>query len=319
MTENHFEDIDLSAAAEQSSEEDEAQEGNTISEDAAGATSAEELAMHEVDDSAADLDEALDALADAVDPEADAIVDDALDVDNADEANAAADATADEETTTAALSLEDVAAAVAAEPEEDPYADFKKELRRKSGKWYVIHSYAGYEKKVKTNIENRVLSMNMQDSIFEVQVPLEDVVDIKNGQRKLVTRVRVPSYVLVRMDLNEDSWSTIRHTPGVTGFVGNAHNPIPLSLDEAFDMLKTTADVEGARAAGGLKSGSGRSAKVTTDYELGETVGIKEGAFAGLQGTINEIHAETGKLSILINVFGRDTAVEFTFAQVEKQ
>ena len=313
MTENHFEDIDLSTAAEQSSEEDEAQEGNTLSEDEAGATSAEELAMHEVDDSAADLDEALDALADAVDPEADAIVDDALDIDSADEANAAADATADEETVTASHPVVD------AEPEEDPYADFKKELRRKSGKWYVIHSYAGYEKKVKTNIENRVLSMNMQDSIFEVQVPLEDVVDIKNGQRKLVTRVRVPSYVLVRMDLNEESWSTIRHTPGVTGFVGNAHNPIPLSFDEAFEMLKTTADVEGARAAGGLKSGSARSTKVTTDYELGETVGIKEGAFAGLQGTINEIHAETGKLSILINVFGRDTAVEFTFAQVEKQ
>ncbi|MFM6968587.1 MAG: transcription termination/antitermination protein NusG [Microbacteriaceae bacterium] len=310
MTENHFEDIDLSTAAEQSSEEDEAQEGNTLSEDVAGATAAEELAMHEVADDETNLDEALDALADAVDPEADAVVEDALDIDSADEADAAADATADEETVTAAVS---------AEPEEDPYADFKKELRRKSGKWYVIHSYAGYEKKVKTNIENRVLSMNMQDSIFEVQVPLEDVVDIKNGQRKLVTRVRVPSYVLVRMELNEDSWSTVRHTPGVTGFVGNAHNPIPLSFDESFEMLKTTADVEGARAAGGIKTGSTRSAKVTTDYELGETVGIKEGAFAGLQGTINEIHAETGKLSILINVFGRDTAVEFTFAQVEKQ
>ena len=310
MTENHFEDIDLSTAAEQSSEEDEAQEGNTLSEDAAGATSAEELAMHEINDNETDLDEALGALEVAADPEADAIVDDALDIDSAEEAHAAADATADEEAATESVN---------AEAEEDPYADFKKELRRKSGKWYVIHSYAGYEKKVKTNIENRVLSMNMQDHIFEVQVPLEDVVDIKNGQRKLVTRVRVPSYVLVRMDLNEDSWSTVRHTPGVTGFVGNAHNPIPLSFDEAFEMLKTTADVEGARAAGGLKSGSARSAKVTTDYELGETVGIKEGAFAGLQGTINEIHAETGKLSILINVFGRDTAVEFTFAQVEKQ
>ena len=312
MTENHFEDIDLSTAAEQSSEEDEAQEGNTLSEDEAGATSAEELAMHEVADGGTDLDEALDALADAVDPEADVVVEDALDIDSAEEVNAAAEATSDEE----AVSAELIAEAAA---EEDAYADFKKDLRRKSGKWYVIHSYAGYEKKVKTNIENRVLSMNMQDSIFEVQVPLEDVVDIKNGQRKLVTRVRVPSYVLVRMDLNEESWSTVRHTPGVTGFVGNAHNPIPLSFDESFDMLKTTADVEGARAAGGLKSGSSRSAKVTTDYELGETVGIKEGAFAGLQGTINEIHAETGKLSILINVFGRDTAVEFTFAQVEKQ
>ncbi len=310
MTENNFEDIDLATAAKQSSEEDEAQEGNTLQADEESSTSAEELAMHVVDDET-NLDEALAALGDAVDPEADAIVDDALDIDSADEAHAAADATQDEEivaTTSAPVA-----------DEEDPYAGFKKELRRKSGKWFVVHSYAGYEKKVKTNIENRVLSMNMQDSIFEVQVPLEDVVEIKNGQRKLVTRVRVPSYVLVRMDLNEDSWSTVRHTPGVTGFVGNAHNPIPLNFDESFDMLKTTADIEGARAAGGLKPGGGSTAKITTDYEIGETVGIKEGAFAGLQGTISEINIETGKLSILINVFGRDTAVDFTFGQVEKQ
>jgi transcriptional antiterminator NusG len=311
VTENNYEDIDLATAAEQSSEEDEAQEGNSLQADAESSASAEELAMHVVDDDEINLDDALDALEDAVDPAADAIVDDALDIDSADEANAAADATHDEDVvaTTAAPVAE----------EEDPYAGFKKELRRKSGKWFVVHSYAGYEKKVKTNIENRVLSMNMQDSIFEVQVPLEDVVEIKNGQRKLVTRVRVPSYVLVRMDLTEDSWSTVRHTPGVTGFVGNAHNPIPLNFDESFDMLKTTADIEGARAAGGLKPGGGSTAKVTTDYEIGETVGIKEGAFAGLQGTISEINIETGKLSILINVFGRDTAVDFTFSQVEKQ
>lgn len=311
MTENNFEDIDLATAAEQSSEEDEAQEGNTLQADEDSSTSAEELAMHVVDDDATNLDEALAALEDAVDEEADAVVDDALDIDSADEANAAADATHDEE-----VVFESVVPEV---DEEDPYAGFKKELRRKSGKWFVVHSYAGYEKKVKTNIENRVLSMNMQDSIFEVQVPLEDVVEIKNGQRKLVTRVRVPSYVLVRMELSEDSWSTVRHTPGVTGFVGNAHNPIPLNFDESFEMLKTTAEIEGARAAGGLKPGGGSAAKITTDYEIGETVGIKEGAFAGLQGTISQIFAETGKLSILINVFGRDTAVEFTFGQVEKQ
>ena len=265
----------------------------------------------------------IEALAQVEDVAADAVIAEA-DADLADLAlDAAAELEQDLELEEAIVEAQQEAAAssdmVEEGGEEDPYKAFKEELRSQPGKWYVIHSYAGYEKKVKTNIENRVLSMNMQDSIFEVQVPLEDVVDIKNGQRKLVTRVRVPSYVLVRMDLNEDSWSTVRHTPGVTGFVGNAHNPIPLSFDESFEMLKTTADVEGARAAGGIKSGSTRSAKVTTDYELGETVGIKEGAFAGLQGTINEIHAETGKLSILINVFGRDTAVEFTFAQVEKQ
>jgi transcriptional antiterminator NusG len=313
VTDNHFDDIDLSTAAEQSSEEDEAQEGNVLAEDSAAATPAEELAMHEVNDDA-DLDEALDVLAEATDPEADAIVNDALDIDSADEAFAAEAATVDEDT----VAHEPAAAAPVAD-EEDPFAAFKKELRRKPGKWYVVHSYAGYEKKVKTNIENRVISMNMQDSIFEVAVPMEDIVDIKNGQRKLVTRVRVPSYVLVRMELNEDSWSTVRHTPGVTGFVGNAHNPIPLSYDESFEMLKTEAPIEGARAAGGLKKSSTSNLKVTTDFELGETVGIKEGAFAGLQGTIHEIHPETGKLSIFINVFGRDTAVEFTFNQVEKQ
>lgn len=310
MTDNHFEDIDLATAAEQSSEEDEAQEGNALAEDTESVTPAEELAMHEVADDETDLDNALEALEDAVDPEADAIVDDALDIDSVQEAEAAAEATNDEAEVTAELK---------ADNEPDPYADFKKDLRRKPGKWYVVHSYAGYEKKVKTNIENRVLAMNMQDFIFEVSVPLEDIVEIKNGQRKLVTRVRVPSYVLVRMDLNEDSWSTVRHTPGVTGFVGNAHNPIPLNDSEAFEMLKTEAPIEGARAAGGLKAGSAASVAVTTDFEIGETVGIKEGAFAGLQGTIDEIHADTGKLLILINVFGRDTGVEFTFGQVEKQ
>ena len=310
MTDNHFEDIDLATAAEQSSEEDEAQEGNALAEDTESVTPAEELAMHEVEDGEADIDDALDAPEEAVDPEADAIVDDALDIDSAQEADAAAEATNDEAVVTAEQK---------ADNEPDPYADFKKDLRRKPGKWYVVHSYAGYEKKVKTNIENRVLAMNMQDFIFEVSVPLEDIVEIKNGQRKLVTRVRVPSYVLVRMDLNEDSWSTVRHTPGVTGFVGNAHNPIPLNDSEAFEMLKTEAPIEGARAAGGLKAGAAASVAVTTDFEIGETVGIKEGAFAGLQGTIDEIHADAGKLLILINVFGRDTGVEFTFGQVEKQ
>ena len=316
MTENNFDDVDLSTAAEQSSEEDEAQEGNTLAGDIESVVPAEELAMHEVADDEADVDSALEALDSAVDPEADAIVDDALDIDSADEAIAADEATHDEAAMTADHSDAPV---VEAEPEEDPYADFKKELRRKPGSWYVVHSYAGYEKKVKTNIENRVIAMNMQDDIFEVAVPLEDIVDIKNGQRKLVTRVRVPSYVLVRMNLNEDSWSTVRHTPGVTGFVGNAHNPIPLSFQDSFDMLKTEAPIEGARSAGGLKTSGKRDVTVTTDFEVGETVGIKEGAFAGLQGTIHEIHLDTGKLSVFINVFGRDTAVEFTFGQVEKQ
>ena len=177
-------DIDVATAAEQSSEEDEAQEGMVIAEQEHSSDSAEHEAMHIVDDASVNVDEALEALDAADDDEADAIVDDALDIDSAEEADAAAEATADEADT-----FEDDQA----EQAEDPYADFRRELRRKAGKWYVVHSYAGFEKRVKSNIENRRTSLGMEDYIFEVQVPMEDVVEIKNGQRKLVTRVRIPS------------------------------------------------------------------------------------------------------------------------------
>ncbi|MBX9718353.1 MAG: transcription termination/antitermination protein NusG, partial [Microbacteriaceae bacterium] len=243
MTEKLPSDLDYSTAAEQSSEEDEAQEGNTLDADLHSVDAVEHSAMHLVDESdEPDLDGLLDALEAAADPEADAIVDDALDIDSADEAEAAAEATHDEA---------DEPETDAEPAEVDPYDEFKLELRMKPGKWYVVHSYAGFEKRVKQNIENRKISMNMEESIYEVQVPMEDVVEIKNGQRKLVTRVRIPSYVLVRMDLNEDSWSVVRHTPGVTGFVGNAHNPTPLRFDEAFQMLKSTVQVAEAPAKAG--------------------------------------------------------------------
>lgn len=314
MSEDHRRDIDLATAAEQSSEEDEAQEGNSLEADAHGADAAEHTAMHVVDDDEPDLEGLLDALETAADPEADAVVDDALDIDSAAEADAAAEATDDES--------EEVAAEEAEEVEVDPYEEFKMELRMKPGKWYVIHSYAGFEKRVKQNIENRRISMNMEEGIHEVQVPMEDVVEIKNGQRKLVNRVRIPSYVLVRMDLDEDSWSVVRHTPGVTGFVGNAHNPTPLRFDEAFNMLKSTVQIAEAPAkASSGKSGGGqqpRSIPAEIDFEVGETITIKEGSFAGLPGTINEIKPESGKLIVLVSLFERETPVELSFDQVTK-
>lgn len=208
-----------------------------------------------------------------------------------------------------------------AEEEVDPYAEFRAELKSKPGKWYVIHSYAGFEKRVKSNIENRRVSMGMEDFIYEVQVPMEDVVEIKNGQRKLVNRVRIPGYVLVLMELNEDSWSVVRHTPGVTGFVGNAHNPTPLRFEEAFSMLKSlVTPAEAPAKAGSAKGGRAvaRAIAQEIDFEVGETITIKEGSFAGLPGTISEIKPESGKLTVLVSLFERETPVELGFDQVTK-
>ncbi|WIE74761.1 transcription termination/antitermination protein NusG [Curtobacterium sp. MCSS17_007] len=347
MSDNSRDDIDLATAAEQSSEVEENQEGDVETSEGRSVESAEERAISvededdeslglsdEPDDGTVDasIDEALAALAESRDPEADAVVDDALEIDSADEAEAAVEAVEDEEESeleeaTAAEANETLAAdealddTEAEESEVDPYEAFKAELRMKPGKWYVIHSYAGFERRVKSNIENRMVSMSMEDSIYQVEVPMEDVVEIKNGQRKLVTRVRIPSYVLVRMDLNEDSWSVVRHTPGVTGFVGNAHNPTPLRFDEAFGMLKSLVQVaEAAPAKGGAKSGGAAQAQpqAEVDFEIGETITIKEGSFAGLPGSISEIKPESGKLTVLVSLFERETPVELSFDQVTK-
>ena len=317
MSENHRDESELATAAEQSSEEDEAQTGNTLAEAELSEDSAEHQAMHveatstDVDADLAGLLEALDA---AVDPEADAEVNDALDVDNAAEADASVAATDDEATDVAEEAEGD-------EAEVDPYAEFRMDLRLQPGKWYVIHSYAGFEKRVKHNIENRKVSMAMEDFVFQVEVPLEDVVEIKNGQRKLVNRVRIPGYVLVRMDLNEDSWSVVRHTPGVTGFVGNAHNPVPLRFEEAFNMLKSLVEIVEAPATKGSSTKgktAARSIPAEIDFEIGETITIKEGSFAGLPGSISEIKAESGKLIVLVSLFERETPVELSFDQVTK-
>ncbi|WP_157007582.1 transcription termination/antitermination protein NusG [Agromyces laixinhei] len=306
MSRTERDDVDWATAAEQSAEDDEAQTGKVLEHEEHAVEAAEHRAVHVVDDGEeVDLDAVLDAIAESNDPEADSVVDDALDIDSADEAEAAAEAVIEED-----------------EEETDPYAEFRAELRFLPGKWYVIHSYAGFERRVKANIEQRRESMAMADYVYQVEVPMEDVVEIKNGQRKMVTRVRIPGYVLVRMDLNEDSWSVIRHTPGVTGFVGNAHNPTPLRFEEAFGMLKSlveikdVAPVKGAKA--GAATGAARAIPAEVDFEVGETITIKDGSFAGLPGTISEIKPESGKLIVLVSLFERETPVELSFDQVTK-
>ncbi|OUE24655.1 hypothetical protein BFL36_06170 [Clavibacter michiganensis] len=344
MAESKRDDVDLAPAAEQSSEVDEAQEGSVTTASEGTSDAAEHTALHVEGDSVeTDLTAALDAMESVDDPEADAIVEDALDVDSADEAEAAVEATddeAEEEAAEEALEPADVTPATAEdiaqaeadlvpdedapaedEPDVDPYEDFRKELRSKPGKWYVIHSYAGFERRVKSNIENRMVSLNMEDDIYQIEVPMEDVVEIKNGQRKMVNRVRIPGYVLVRMSLNEDSWSVVRHTPGVTGFVGNAHNPTPLRFEEAFSMLKSLVEIKEVAQVKGQPTKGGQAQRVVAaevDFEIGETITIKEGSFAGLPGSISEIKPESGKLTVLVSLFERETPVELSFDQVTK-
>jgi len=203
----------------------------------------------------------------------------------------------------------------------DPVKAFKDDLAGKFGDWYVVHSYAGYENRVKANLETRITSLNMEEYIFEIQVPMAEVTEIKSGQRKLVRRVRMPGYVLVRMDLTDESWGAVRHTPGVTGFVGNAHQPVPLTLDEVYGMIKP-ADLEtsaGAPAAGGQAGAAGGQREVAVvDFEVGESVTVMDGPFETLPATISEINPDTQKLKVLVSIFGRETPVELSFSQVSK-
>jgi transcriptional antiterminator NusG len=271
----------------------------------------------------------LEAIAEvAVDVAADAVIAEA-DADFADLAvDAAAELEQDLELEAAIAETAEVEAAVSNEieegapVEEDPYREFRNELRRQPGKWYVIHSYAGYEKRVKQNIENRKLALEGGDDIFQIEVPMEDTIEIKNGQRKLVTKVRIPGYVLIRMDMNEESWSLVRHTPAVTGFVGNSQNPTPLRPDEAFNMLKTLyvlpeeAEAKAAAKGGVAVKGKAKAVPINVNYKVGESIMIKDGSFAGLPGTISEIKPESGKLTVLVSLFERETPVELGFEQV---
>lgn len=199
------------------------------------------------------------------------------------------------------------------DPEADPAAEFRRHLRAQPGEWYVIHSYAGYENRVKANLESRINSMHMEDFIYQVEVPMEEVTEIKNAQRKVVKRVRIPGYVLVRMELTDESWITVRHTPGVTGFVGFAHNPVPLTLDDVYAMLAPTF---AAKAATPVKTKQVK--QVVVDFSVGENVTVTEGPFESLPATISEVTPEQQKLKVLVSIFGRETPVELSFDQVRK-
>jgi len=208
--------------------------------------------------------------------------------------------------------------------DEDPLVAFRARLDSQIGEWFVIHSYAGFENRVKQNLETRAVSLNMEDYIYEVNVPSEEVTEIKNGVRKQVKRNKFPGYVLVRMDLTDESWGVVRHTPGVTGFVGQGHNPAPLSMDEAFDMLrpsqqKAIASVATAAAASaGEKGGSASGAKIDIDLNIGDSVTVVDGPFATLHATISEINLDAQKVVGLVEIFGRETPVELGFNQIHK-
>ncbi|MFF8907146.1 transcription termination/antitermination protein NusG [Streptomyces olivaceoviridis] len=269
-------------------------------------------------------------------------VDDELDiVEGADEQDEfeAAEAEAGEPAEEAALHAEDedeeadeadeadAEAAVAEAAEEEPAAPvdpveaLREELRTLPGEWYVIHTYAGYENRVKTNLEQRAVSLNVEDYIFQAEVPQEEVVQIKNGDRKTIKQNKLPGYVLVRMDLTNESWGVVRNTPGVTGFVGNAYDPYPLTLDEIVKMLAPEAEEKAAREAAEAEGKPAPQRKVEVqvlDFEVGDSVTVTDGPFATLQATINEINPDSKKVKGLVEIFGRETPVELSFDQIQK-
>src|SRR5215217_7438972 len=232
----------------------------------------DQVSEQELEVTETELEESADITAEAGDEsEVESSAPEASDADSDDDAEAD-DAGSEEESA-------DALAAAAAKADVDPAEEFKAKLRRQEGDWYVIHSYAGYENRVKANLETRIQTLDMEDYIFEIQVPMEEVVEIKNAQRKVINRVRIPGYVLVRMDLTDASWGAVRHTPGVTGFVGNAHNPVPLRLDEVFSMLAPVFEEEQAEKGKPVKHAA---APVDVDFEVGESVIVKEGPFETL-------------------------------------
>jgi transcriptional antiterminator NusG len=202
---------------------------------------------------------------------------------------------------------------------DDPAAALREALTRAPGAWYVVHSYAGYENKVKVNLETRIQNLDMEEYIYQVEVPTEEVTEIKNGQRKQVQRKVLPGYILVRMDLNDASWSAVRNTPGVTGFVGATSRPSPLSIDDVLKFLLPKQEERKPAAAGKASAaGSGAKHTVEVDFEIGESVTVMDGPFATLPATISEVNADGQKLKVLVSIFGRETPVEVGFDQVKK-
>ncbi|WP_330174166.1 transcription termination/antitermination protein NusG [Streptomyces sp. NBC_01498] len=282
-----------------------------------------------------DIVEAADAVepdeAEAADAEAgEPAEESALHGEDADEDDEATDGAESDEITDGAESDEITAESDSdedAEPAEepavaaDPVAALREELRGLPGEWYVIHTYAGYEKRVKANLEQRAVSLNVEDFIYSAEVPEEEIVQIKNGERKNVRQNKLPGYVLVRMDLTNESWGVVRNTPGVTGFVGNAYDPYPLTLDEIVKMLAPEAEEKAAREAAEAEGKPMPSRKVEVqvlDFEVGDSVTVTDGPFATLQATINEINADSKKVKGLVEIFGRETPVELSFDQIQK-
>ena len=247
-------------------------------------------------------------------------------VDEATLADAPADAVAESDEDTVPGNAQEEPEAIAAEeataedvapeevPESDAQVDFRQHLSSLEGDWFVVHSYSGHEKRVKQAIEHRIASLNVEDYIFQVEVTMEEVTEIKGGQRKKVNRVRMPGYVLVRMYLTDESWATVRNTPGVTGFVGHAHQPVPLTIDEVMSMLLPP---ESAVVTDTDQPATPQST-IEVDFEVGESITVIDGPFATLPGSISEINAESQKLHVLVSIFGRETPVELAFNQVQK-
>ncbi len=281
----------------------------------------DELDIVEAADEDEDLDEAADAAADDVE------ADDAEDTEDADEESADEDADDSDDSEDDEAEADDVEVEVETEEEAepaapvDPVAALREELRTLPGEWYVIHTYAGYEKRVKANLEQRAVSLNVEDFIYQAEVPEEEIVQIKGGERKNVKQNKLPGYVLVRMDLTNESWGVVRNTPGVTGFVGNAYDPYPLTLDEIVKMLAPEAEEKAAREAAEAEGKPAPARKLEVqvlDFEVGDSVTVTDGPFATLQATINEINPDSKKVKGLVEIFGRETPVELSFDQIQK-
>ncbi|MFJ2648668.1 transcription termination/antitermination protein NusG [Streptomyces sp. NPDC087420] len=280
--------------------------------DEAAGEPAEEAALRVEDEEA---EEAAEAAAESDDVE----TEDAED--SEDEASEDAEASEDSDDASEDAETDDEDAPTEAVAAVDPVEALREELRGLPGEWYVIHTYAGYEKRVKANLEQRAVSLNVEEFIYQAEVPEEEIVQIKNGERKNVRQNKLPGYVLVRMDLTNESWGVVRNTPGVTGFVGNAYDPYPLTLDEIVKMLAPEAEEKAAREAAEAEGKPAPSRKVEVqvlDFEVGDSVTVTDGPFATLQATINEINADSKKVKGLVEIFGRETPVELSFDQIQK-
>jgi transcriptional antiterminator NusG len=216
----------------------------------------------------------------------------------------------------------DAAEEAAEDAPADPLEEFREALRNKFGDWFVVHTYSGMENRVKANLESRITSLNMEDYIHEVVVPTEEVAEIKNGQRKMVKRTVLPGYVLVRMDLTDESWAAVRHTPSVTGFVGHSQQPVPLSLEEVEKMLApavlATAEAAAPAEPGGTAPAPAKKKVEVADFDVSDSVMVVDGPFATLHATITEINADTQRVKALVEIFGRETPVELSFSQIQK-